>query len=81
MEPVILKGRGIRREEAPSRRLAAEIATGKKSPPKVRTLVVDGVVRSIEVTCACGETTTVELVAQSSTPAPGAAEVQPGGKQ
>ena len=62
MEPVILKGRSIRREEAPSRRLAAAIATGDKQPPKVRTLVVDGVVRSVEVTCSCGETTTIDLI-------------------
>lgn len=62
MEPVILKGRSVRREDAPARRLANAIATGDKQPPKVRTLVVDGVVQSIEVTCACGDTTTIDLM-------------------
>ena len=76
MQPVILKGRTVRREEAPSRRLAAAIATGDKQPPKVRTLVVDGVVRSIEVTCSCGETTTIDLVASNQE-----SEAQQGGSQ
>ncbi len=81
MEPVILKGRTVRREEAPSRRLAAAIATGDKEPPKIRTLVVDGVVRSVEVTCSCGETTTIDLVAQESPASPSATPGQEGGTQ
>jgi hypothetical protein len=75
MEPVILKGRSVRREAAPSRRLAAAIATGDKQPPKVRTLVVDGVVRSVEVTCSCGETTTIDLIADGGS-APANADTQ-----
>lgn len=61
MEPVILKGRQVKREAAPSRRLAAAVASGEKQPPSVRTLVVDGVVKALEVTCSCGEVTTIEL--------------------
>jgi hypothetical protein len=68
MEPVILKGRQVKREEAPSRRFAAAVASGDKQPPSVRTLVVDGVVRALEVTCSCGEVTTIELM---STTTPG----------
>ncbi len=62
MEPVILKGRKVRREEAPARRLATQVASGERKAPSVRTLVVDGVVRALEVTCSCGEVTTVDLV-------------------
>ena len=58
MDPVILKRHTIRSEES----AAPQLASGKKVAPKVRTLVVDGIVRSVEVTCACGETTTIELV-------------------
>ncbi|MEM8712386.1 MAG: hypothetical protein AAGG01_15650 [Planctomycetota bacterium] len=64
MEPVILKGRQVKREEAASKRIAAAVARGDRQPPSVRTLVVDGVVRAIEVTCSCGETTTIDLVSQ-----------------
>ncbi len=67
MDPVILKGRQVRREEAPARRLASSVASGERQAPSVRTLVVDGVVSAIEVTCSCGEVTTVELsTAQAS---------------
>ncbi|QDV05035.1 hypothetical protein Poly30_05300 [Planctomycetes bacterium Poly30] len=68
MDPVILKGRQVKREEAPARKLAAAVASGEKQPPTVRTLVVDGVVRALEVTCSCGEVTTIEL---KSIPSPG----------
>lgn len=70
MERVILKGRQVRREATPARRLAAQVASGDRKAPTVRTLVVDGVVRALEVTCSCGEVTTVDLV---TSPNPGGA--------
>jgi hypothetical protein len=50
------------------RQAAGERHNGRKT---ARLVEVDGRVRAIEVTCACGETTLVELAFESPTPAGG----------
>lgn len=56
MEHVILKRRDVRRDDQGS----GHQGDGR-SEPMLRTLSEDGVVRAIEVTCACGQAVTVEL--------------------
>ena len=68
MEPVILKGRQVRREQAKPQRIAQAVAMGDACVPTVRSLMDDGVVRAIEVTCSCGEKTTVDLVHGAAAP-------------
>lgn len=70
MEPVILKRNQVQRTDA--RRAVG----GQNGPvePEIRTLLQDGVIRAIEVVCACGETVTVELQLTSdrdTPPSPG----------
>jgi hypothetical protein len=62
MEPHIIKHQRVRlgAEDAETRPRAA---AGKKH---VRTIEHDGAVRAIEITCACGEITRVELVSESN---------------
>ena len=70
MEPVILKGNRVRREEGPTGRRQRAAAEGRQ--PHVRALEQDGIVRAIEVRCSCGDIVTIELETQA--PPQGAAE-------
>lgn len=72
MDPVILKGSNVRRDHSAAARRIAATAAGTE--PTVRCIQIDGRVAAIEVRCACGDTTTVELVLEA---APGNAS--PGG--
>ena len=64
MEPVILKSRHVRQDETTRARRARAGETCAE--PEVRTLIDHGVVRAIEIVCACGETTTVQLDSDAS---------------
>lgn len=66
MDPVILKGRRVRRDEGAAARRERAVQEGRQ--PEVRTLVEDGVVRALEVRCACGEIVTIKL--EGADPAP-----------
>lgn len=70
MDPVILKGRQVRREDGAAARRERAVSEGRQ--PHVRALEENGVVRAIEVRCACGDVVTVEL--ETSAPARGAQE-------
>ena len=59
MSRVILKSDRVQAQDSAAVRHAAAIARGAQ--PEVRVLEVDGVVRGLEVRCACGELVTVEL--------------------
>lgn len=68
MEPVILKGQRVTREEGPAVRRSRAIARGEHS--EVRALSQDGVLRAIEVRCTCGDVITIELDGSGNGPAP-----------
>lgn len=60
---MIIKSSNVRLE-APSRRRHASAPAqdaGARAPSRVRLLEDDGEVYALEVTCACGETTVVQL--------------------
>jgi len=59
MDPVILKGRQVRRDEGAAARRERAVHEGRQ--PEVRTLVEDGALRALEVRCACGEIVTIKL--------------------
>jgi hypothetical protein len=59
MEPHIIKHQRVRLGQGLDVPVARPRATGKKH---VRAIEHEGVVRAIEITCSCGETTRVELV-------------------
>ncbi len=59
MEPHIIKHQRVRLGQGLGESDARPRAPGKKH---VRAIEHDGVVRAIEITCSCGETTRVELV-------------------
>ena len=59
MERVILKSRDVRHEESPSGRRVR--ATHEDGRAEVRAISENGVVRAIEVVCACGDRMTIEL--------------------
>lgn len=59
MEKVILKSRDVRREESPTGRRVRAIQEGGKA--EVRAVSENGVVRAIEVVCACGDRMTIQL--------------------
>jgi len=72
MDPVILKSRAVQHQDNRATRHASAVAKG--ATPEVRLVAVDGVVRALEVRCACGSTTTVELdVEPTSRPSAGGA--------
>ncbi|MEM9382769.1 MAG: hypothetical protein AAGB93_22640 [Planctomycetota bacterium] len=67
MSRVILKGDRVRHEESRTARHATAVSCGNE--PSVQLVEMDGVVRAIEVRCACGETVTIEVdVAQQVAP-------------
>jgi hypothetical protein len=58
----IIKRNAVRLGERPNPSTASAPSTGGCAPlPGARLLRADGVVRAIEVTCACGEVTVLEL--------------------
>lgn len=59
MDRVILKGRHVRREEGPIAR--RERAAGEGRPTEIRALEENGVVRTLEVRCSCGDVITIDL--------------------
>lgn len=59
MERVILKSRDVRHEESSCGRRAR--ATQESGRAEVRAISEDGVVRAIEVVCACGDRMTIQL--------------------
>lgn len=59
MDPVILKGRNVRRDAGAAALRERAIQEGRQ--PEVRTLVEDGVLRALEVRCSCGEIVTIKL--------------------
>ncbi|MEE2939464.1 MAG: hypothetical protein VX460_03665 [Planctomycetota bacterium] len=59
MERVILKSRDVRHEESPGGRRVR--ATQEGGQAGVRAISEDGVVRAIEVVCACGDRMTIQL--------------------
>ena len=78
MGHVILKSGSVRREETSHVRHAAAVSRG--TAPEVRLVEMGGVVRAIEVRCACGDTITVELdVPGESRGASGPPSSDPGG--
>ncbi len=42
-------------------RSSASSAVGRRCEKSARPITIDGAIRAIEVTCSCGETTTIEL--------------------
>jgi len=59
MERVILKSRDVRHEESPGGRRPRAVHEGSQA--EVRAISEDGVVRAIEVVCACGDRMTIQL--------------------
>lgn len=77
MSRVILKSQQVRKQESAEVRRAAAIARGAQ--PEVRLLEVGGVVRGLEVRCACGELVTVELEVPRNGAVDGAVDGAPNG--
>ncbi|MGD2016699.1 MAG: hypothetical protein PVJ89_01170 [Planctomycetota bacterium] len=71
MSRVILKSQQVQQQDTAEIRRAAAIARGAQ--PEVRLLEVGGVVRGLEVRCACGELVTVELQVPPAAADPGGA--------
>lgn len=65
---VLLAGAEARAEKRAAAAPGAASAPGACGRKSVRFLEEDGVPRAIEFTCACGETTLVELVLESASP-------------
>lgn len=59
MEKVILKSRQVRHEESPVSRRVHALDHGGHA--EIRALKENGVVRAIEVICACGDHITIDL--------------------
>lgn len=59
MDKVILKSRQVRREDGPALKRAHLMEHGARA--EVRTISEGGIVRAIEVVCACGDVITVDL--------------------
>ena len=59
MERVILKSRDVRHEESPGGRRTRAGQEGGRA--EVRAVSENGVVRAIEVVCACGDRMTIQL--------------------